>query len=532
MGERVSRGGGGSSVRAAAYLSRECFEDQRTGWRHDFTKPPIREASDHIIRAGHHAEGSRQEVLFSGLYAPEGAPDWCKGAANIERFWNRAEAAERRSDAQIAERVIIALPHEMTVEQARWAVQDHVREFTREGRVVQVAIHSPEPGHDERNLHAHLLISTRGVDENGLKATKAVEQKERFMNRSAYVEHLRENWARVANRHLERHGQTAGLDHRSYQRQGLNRESTLHMGPGDADRERRGQRTEVGDHNRGVRARNAARGFEPEPPTPAAPAQRLESIREERARAFWQAQIRAGETHVEQGERVGEAATLAAIRDAAVRGGARLPVNLDIGTAPGERTEHSERWDDITHLMRSASADRDGRGNPKTVEQIARVLDPAFAKADDSRKALFREAGEDRDERQRRANERDQAAQDGELRREQIGRVRGLLHDTHVWPDQALKAYEKRGQAAEKAIEKIGKRQHKRHPKIEAAVRNYDQALARVTPAAQKQLAELQQIGGQARERLEQVRAVEREKREQERQSERQGQRRGYGMSL
>ena len=31
------------------------------------------------------------------------------------------------------------------------------------------------------------------------------------------------------------------------------------MGPGDADRERRGQRTEIGDHNRAVQERNARR---------------------------------------------------------------------------------------------------------------------------------------------------------------------------------------------------------------------------------------------------------------------------------
>ena len=258
IGERVSRGGGQSSLRSAAYLSRECYHDERTGWTHDFTaKSPTMEASDHIARVGRHAEGSRQEVLFLGLYAPEDAPDWCRGAENIERFWNAAEVAEKRKDAQIAERVIIALPKELTLEQSRWALQDHIREFTRQGRVVQVAIHSPE--HDQRNLHAHMQISLRGVDESGFKAEKAREQQERYLYRSQYVEHLRENWARVANRHLERHGHEASLDHRSYQRQGIDREPTLHMGPGDADRERRGQRTEIGDHNRAVQERNARR---------------------------------------------------------------------------------------------------------------------------------------------------------------------------------------------------------------------------------------------------------------------------------
>jgi hypothetical protein len=62
-----------------------------------------------------------------------------------------------------------------------------------------------------------MQISLRGVDESGFKAEKAREQQERYLYRSQYVEHLRENWARVANRHLERHGHEASLDHRSYQ---------------------------------------------------------------------------------------------------------------------------------------------------------------------------------------------------------------------------------------------------------------------------------------------------------------------------
>ena len=112
---------------------RECYRDARTGWTHDFTaKSPTMEASDHIARVGRHAEGSRQEVLFLALYAPADAPDWCRGAENIERFWNAAEGAEKRKDAQIAERVIIALPKELTLEQSRRALQDHIREFTRE----------------------------------------------------------------------------------------------------------------------------------------------------------------------------------------------------------------------------------------------------------------------------------------------------------------------------------------------------------------------------------------------------------------
>jgi hypothetical protein len=45
---------------------------------------------------------------------------------------------------------------------------------------------------------------------------KAQEQQERYLYRSQYLEHLRENWAHVVNRHLRRHGFEGALDHRSF----------------------------------------------------------------------------------------------------------------------------------------------------------------------------------------------------------------------------------------------------------------------------------------------------------------------------
>jgi hypothetical protein len=58
---------------------------------------------------------------------------------------------------------------------------------------------------------------------------------------------------------LRRHGFEGALDHRSFLRRSLDIEAEAHMGPGDARRERKGERTEVGDFNRGVRERNAER---------------------------------------------------------------------------------------------------------------------------------------------------------------------------------------------------------------------------------------------------------------------------------
>ena len=84
------------------------------------------------------------------------------------------------------------------------------------------------------------------------------------------MRHIREDWSKAANRHLERHGHETRITHKSYADQGLDREPERHMGWKIAALERDGKRTEIGDHNRGVRARNAERdqkrGFDRGPP--------------------------------------------------------------------------------------------------------------------------------------------------------------------------------------------------------------------------------------------------------------------------
>ncbi|MGH7096609.1 MAG: MobA/MobL family protein [Stellaceae bacterium] len=262
---RVGRGGGKGVVASAAYMSRAEYRDEvhdrvydERAHVHDERASAIAEASHYIGRKGRHG-ADRDPPLYEGLYGPPGAPEWTRGKENIERFWNEAERAENHPRAQLAESVIIGLPHELSLQQNVWVLQDHIREFTRQGRVVQVAIHAPDRAGDHRNLHAHLLISTRGVDEHGMKPYKTKEQQERYLGRSDYLDHLRENWGHVANRHLARHGFEAGLDHRSYERQGSAREAHWHIGPGDMREERQGRRTRFGDHNRAVTECNAER---------------------------------------------------------------------------------------------------------------------------------------------------------------------------------------------------------------------------------------------------------------------------------
>lgn len=429
FGGVVSRGAGKSSLQAAAYVARERYRDERLGETFNYRfgaehsplteTSPITEASDHILRHGRHAElGSRQEVLFSGLYAPAGAPDWCRGAANIETFWNRAEAAERRRDAQLAERIIIALPKELTLEQNIWALQDHVREFTRQGRVVQVAIHSAEPEHDERNLHAHLLVSSRSLDANGLKATKSDEQQARYTNRREYVEHMRERWAQVANRHLERHGLEERLDHRSYQRQGLDREPTLHLGPGDAAKERQGIRTPAGDHNREVAERNAQR---------------------ERERQALDDAIRAAHTATAKARQPDD---VSQVRDATAEAhGSR---QQDRQQQREERPEQEQKAPSgFRHAEGSFPAAALGaiaaqQALHASVEDFARQLSPQYAKALADAAQLEKaqhKAQEDVDRTGRRATA---AQSQAERRLNAMGWFKKVLHTTGIWTDTEI----------------------------------------------------------------------------------------------
>ena len=71
------------------------------------------------------------------------------------------------------------------------------------------------------------------------------------------VEQIREEWARLANRALEKAGQQITIDHRSFQRQGVNRIPTLHLGASANALERRGIQTRIGDRNRSAQVFNA-----------------------------------------------------------------------------------------------------------------------------------------------------------------------------------------------------------------------------------------------------------------------------------
>ncbi len=225
----VQRSSGRSAVAAAAYRSGTKLEDRQYGKSHDYTP--------------------RKGIERSFIVAPEDAPDWVK---TREELWNRAELAERRKDAQVAREVRLALPHELDRKQRAELVERFVQDaFVKRGMVADVAIHYPDKHGDERNHHAHILLTMRELDGENFSF-----QKQRDWNTEQTLQEWRELWAVYQNEALEDAGSAERVDNRSYEDRGIDRMPTAHLGYEASAMERRGFTTRIGDENREAAAYN------------------------------------------------------------------------------------------------------------------------------------------------------------------------------------------------------------------------------------------------------------------------------------
>lgn len=202
----ISRSVGRSATAAAAYRAGQRVVDQITGEVHDYRRRGGVESVDMVL--------------------PEGAPAWDRST-----LWNEAERAEKRRNSCVAREIKLALPDELTADQRRALVLAFVGSLSaRHGVAVDVAIHAPSREGDQRNHHAHLLMTTRRLGPDGL-GTKTREWDDRKTGPALTVE-WRAEWARLQNEALERHGHAARVDHRSLVEQGItDRDPSKHDGP-------------------------------------------------------------------------------------------------------------------------------------------------------------------------------------------------------------------------------------------------------------------------------------------------------------
>lgn len=190
--EVVSRSKGSNACLKAAYNERAKIQCERTGQTFFF---------------GHRDGNVHHEVLL-----PEGA-DLKFNQAKI--LWNAAEKAEKRSDSQVAYDMVIALPDDkqITLEDKIALARRFLDEnFVTKGLAVQLDIHSPHE--NERNWHAHALITTRRFSKDG----QDLGEKARDLNPTFYKGQVMEGdiwgekWREVQNAYFQEKGYDLAVD--------------------------------------------------------------------------------------------------------------------------------------------------------------------------------------------------------------------------------------------------------------------------------------------------------------------------------
>lgn len=212
----IRRSAGRTATAAAAYRAGVLIEDARTGLSFDYRR--------------------RRGVREASIIAPENAPAWMHDRA---RLWNGVEQGERRKDAQLARDIELALPFELTHAERRDLVYGFVRAaFVDAGMVADIALHLPDRAGDQRNHHAHILLTMRSIE------GEAFGPKVRAWNDPAYLEQWRTLWAEHVNRALELAGERARVDHRSLKMQGIARVPQIHLGRAVIEMTKRGIATD------------------------------------------------------------------------------------------------------------------------------------------------------------------------------------------------------------------------------------------------------------------------------------------------
>ena len=206
-------------------------------------------------------------------YAPE---EWLDRAV----LWNSVELNEKQKNAQLCRTLKAALPNDWSYELAEETVRDYVqRNFVSKGMCADWAIHDSVNQNGIHNLHFHLMLTLRPVEENGKWGAK--QRKEYildkdgnkirnksgrgFKSRAVDVNDWNEKgnsrkWRKdltdTINVVNDRIGLPEYWEHRSFKELGLEQEPTRHLGPIASALERKGIRTEKGDANRAIMEHN------------------------------------------------------------------------------------------------------------------------------------------------------------------------------------------------------------------------------------------------------------------------------------
>ena len=249
----ISRGKGKSAVAASAYRSGEKITSNYDGLTHDYTR--------------------KRGIAETLIMLPDNAPI---EFYNRSTLWNAVEKIEKAKNSQLAREIEVAIPNELSVSEQYNLVKEFCKmNFVNKGMIADICFHNKKDG----NPHAHIMLTVRPFNEDGSwgskqkkeyildeNGEKIYDKKKRQYkcksvpstdwNERSNVEKWRKSWADMCNTYLEKSGHETRIDHRSYERQGLEILPTEHLGPAASQMEKRNIKTERGNVNRHVRLIN------------------------------------------------------------------------------------------------------------------------------------------------------------------------------------------------------------------------------------------------------------------------------------
>jgi hypothetical protein len=113
----ITKSNGHSIIAAAAYRSGQKLYDQTANKMYDYSK--------------------KVGVVYSSILAPKNVPDWIN---HREKLWNQVNKIEKRTDAQTARDITLALPKELTLEEQIKLVKQFCQTcFVQEGMVADLS---------------------------------------------------------------------------------------------------------------------------------------------------------------------------------------------------------------------------------------------------------------------------------------------------------------------------------------------------------------------------------------------------------
>lgn len=163
--------------------------------------------------------------------------------AGEAQAWLRREEDGDRKNGRVVDKLMLALPRELSPAQRVALVRDFAERVTRGKAAWLAAFH--DQGKDERNPHCHLVIRDRDAA-TGKRVAKLSEK--------GSTQLLRELWETAANAALEAAGRAERIDRRTLKAQGIDRPPTIHEGVRARRVHGRGRRPV----SRAVNQRNAA----------------------------------------------------------------------------------------------------------------------------------------------------------------------------------------------------------------------------------------------------------------------------------